>query len=349
MTKIKVFDFFSGCGGTSQGFRQAGFDIVFGLDFDKDASESFKLNFPEAAFVNDDIRTVNCDAISHLFNIEDNDGYTLFSGCAPCQPYSKQNSNKKEGDPRLDLLSEFSRFVSYYLPDFVFVENVPGLQKFNKNEGTFKKFLNTLFENGYSADFKVIPAAWFGVPQTRERLVLLASKSHKVELPTKTHGTEGIPYSTVREWIGKLPPLLAGTKHATLPDHECARLTDLNIQRIKATPEGGGRESWPSNLVLKCHQNHKGHTDVYGRLSWDKPASGLTTRCISYSNGRFGHPVQNRALSLREAACLQTFPMDYLFTGSLQSRARQIGNAVPPKMSEAIAKQIIQLISTPLA
>lgn len=349
MKKIKVFDFFSGCGGTSQGFRQAGFDVVFGLDFDEDASKSFKLNFPEAKFINDDIRTIQCDAISHLVKSENNDAYTLFSGCAPCQPYSRQNSNKKKDDPRLDLLSEFSRFVSYYLPDFVFVENVPGLQKFNKNEGTFKHFLNILQENGYSVDFKIIPAGWFGVPQTRERLVLLASKNYKVELPSQTHGTKNNPYSTVREWIGQLPPIEAGTKHPTLPDHESAKLSELNIERIKATPEGGGRESWPLNLVLKCHQNHKGHTDVYGRLSWDKPASGLTTRCISYSNGRFGHPLQNRALSLREAACLQTFPMDYLFTGSLQSRARQIGNAVPPKMSEAIAKQIIKLITTPLS
>ncbi len=345
MNKIRVFDFFSGCGGTSQGFKQAGFDVVFGLDFDRDASESFRLNFPEATIVNDDIRTISCDTISHLFDLEENDGYTLFSGCAPCQPYSKQNSNRKEDDPRLDLLSEFCRFVAYYLPDFVFVENVPGLQKFNQNEGTFKNFLNTLIGYGYSVDFNIIPAAWFGVPQTRERLVLLASKKWKVKLPVKTHGTLDTPYSTVREWIGDLPPIVAGAKHATIPDHESARLTDINIQRIKATPEGGGREAWPQALVLKCHQNHKGHTDVYGRLSWDKPASGLTTRCISYSNGRFGHPVQNRALSLREAACLQTFPMDYLFTGSLQSRARQIGNAVPPKMSEAIAKQIIKLIS----
>lgn len=346
MRKIKVFDFFSGCGGTSQGFKQAGFDVVFGLDFDEDASNSFKLNFPEASFINDDIRTISCDVISPLFSLKKEGEFTLFSGCAPCQPYSRQNSNKKADDPRLDLLSEFSRFVSHYLPDFVFVENVPGLQKFNKNEGTFKQFLNTLSRNGYSVDFNVIPAAWFGVPQTRERLVLLAAKNYEVKLPYKTHGTDDTPFSTVREWIGTLPPIDAGTKHASIPDHEAARLTEVNIERIKATPEGGGRESWPASLILKCHQNHKGHTDVYGRLAWDKPASGLTTRCISYSNGRFGHPMQNRALSLREAACLQTFPMNYKFSGSLQSRARQIGNAVPPKMSEAIGKQIVRLITS---
>ena len=97
-------------------------------------------------------------------------------------------------------------------------------------------------------------------------------------------------------------------------------------------------------MILECHRNHKGHTDVYGRLSWDKPASGLTTRCISYSNGRFGHPTQNRAISVREAACLQTFPLDYKFIGSLQSRARQIGNAVPPKMSETIGKHVLNII-----
>lgn len=345
MKKIKVFDFFSGCGGTSQGFKQAGFEVVFGLDFDSDAANSFNLNFPDVEFINDDIRKIESYSISHIFNAEPG-AYTLFSGCAPCQPYSKQNSNKKENDPRLDLLTEFSRFVEFYLPDFVFVENVPGLQKFNENEGTFRRFISMLNSLGYHFDYKVIPAAWFGVPQTRERLVLLASRHYSVKLPDRTHGVGSTPYSTVREWIGGLPPIDAGTRHVRISDHESARLSEINLKRIRATPEGGGRESWPDELILECHRNHKGHTDVYGRLSWDKPASGLTTRCISYSNGRFGHPEQNRAISLREAACLQTFPMDYKFSGSLQSRARQIGNAVPPKMSEAIAYQILNYVNS---
>ncbi|ENT6840455.1 DNA cytosine methyltransferase [Enterobacter kobei] len=343
MKKIKVFDFFSGCGGTSQGFRQAGMEIVFGLDYDHDASNSFRANFPQATFVNADIRDISDDAISHLINVDD-DEFILFSGCAPCQPFSKQNSNKRDDDPRLDLLKEFSRFVSYYLPDFVFVENVPGMQKFNKNEGTFKYFLDKLTENGYSFDYKVMPAAWFGVPQTRERLVLLAAKNFSVQLPLPTHGGSDNPFSTVRDWIGNLPPINAGEKHGIVPDHEAAKLTEINLKRIQSTPEGGSREFWPEELILKCHRNHKGHTDVYGRLSWDKPASGLTTRCISYSNGRFGHPTQHRAISVREAASLQTFPIDYKFTGSLQSRAKQIGNAVPPKMSEAIGKHLKKLI-----
>lgn len=343
MNKIKVFDFFSGCGGTSQGFKQAGFDVAFGLDFDHDAACSFKLNFPDAEFINADIRTLENNVIEHLFNVNDS-SYTLFSGCAPCQPYSRQNSNKKEGDPRLDLLNEFGRFVQHYLPDFVFVENVPGMQKFNENEGTFKSFISMLSRHGYNVDFKVLPAAWYGVPQTRERLVLLAAKNHQVTLPTQTHGLENSPYSTVRDWIGFLPPISAGETHPTVSDHVSAKLSDVNLQRIKATAEGGGRESWPDHLILECHRTHKGHSDVYGRLYWDKLASGLTTRCISYSNGRFGHPEQNRAISVREAACLQTFPLDYKFTGALNSKAKQIGNAVPPKMAEVIGNQILHIM-----
>lgn len=343
MKKIKVFDFFSGCGGTSQGFHQAGMDIVFGLDFDVDAASSFRANFPQAAFINSDIRLIDNNAINKLVKKHRND-YILFSGCAPCQPYSKQNSNKKNDDPRLDLLKEFSRFVEHYMPDFIFVENVPGMQKFNKNEGTFMMFLEILSSKGYSVDYKVMPAAWYGVPQTRERLVLIASKDFYVALPSPTHGVGNTPYSTVKDWIANLPKIEAGEKHNSIPDHEAARLSELNLRRIKCTPEGGSREFWPDELILECHRNHKGHTDVYGRLSWDKPASGLTTRCISYSNGRFGHPTQNRAISVREAACLQTFPLDYKFIGSLQSRARQIGNAVPPKMSETIGKHLLNII-----
>ncbi|MCA1176660.1 MULTISPECIES: DNA cytosine methyltransferase [unclassified Pantoea] len=344
MNKIKVFDFFSGCGGTSQGFHQAGFDVVFGLDFDADAAASFSENFPNSTFINADIRSVDEDILARFKEQVAENCPVLFSGCAPCQPYSRQNSNKKNDDPRLDLLKEFARFVKKNVPDFVFVENVPGMQKFDKSEGTFNDFLKTLSYLGYNFDYKVLPASWFGVPQTRERLVLLAAKDYEVSLPEKTHGDGKNPYSTVREWISHLPPIGAGESHAHIKDHIAAKLSEKNLQRIQCTPEGGGRESWPAHLLLECHKKHKGHTDVYGRLSWDKPASGLTTKCISYSNGRFGHPDQNRALTVREAACLQTFPDHYKFVGGMQSKARQIGNAVPPKMSEAIGKHILQLV-----
>lgn len=342
---IHVFDFFSGCGGTSAGLKAAGMSIAFGLDIDKDSSNTFIKNNPSAHFINDDITTVDPKRINDIVESSKKaDALTLFCGCAPCQPFSKQNMSRSIDDPRKGLLGEFGRFVSYYRPDFVLVENVPGIQNVDINNGHFQKFLEVLDNHSYNYDFGVIPALWFGVPQTRERFVLLASKINKISLPSKTHDGLSTPYATVRDWIGSLPPIAAGEQHEFVNDHVSAKLSELNLMRIKATPEGKGRESWPSDLILECHKKHKGHSDVYGRLAWDKPASGLTTRCISYSNGRFGHPEQHRAISIREAALLQTFPHDYIFVGSLVSKSKQIGNAVPPKMAEALGRAIISTI-----
>jgi DNA (cytosine-5)-methyltransferase 1 len=336
---IKVFDFFSGCGGTSCGLDAAGMDIVFALDSDPVALETFKENFPKAETIASNIQDVEPQQLTYL--IEKQKAPILFCGCAPCQPFSRQNNHKRVDDPRRNLLTEFSRFISYWKPEYILIENVPGLQKL-KSKGPFNGFLNQITKIGYSYSYAVLPARGFGVPQKRERLVLVASLIGEIELPELTHGPElGKPYSTLKDWISDLPAISAGETSLLDPDHQAAKLSDLNIQRIKATPEGGGREFWPEELWLNCHKGHKGHTDVYGRLHWDKPASGLTTRCISLSNGRFGHPVQDRALSIREAACLQTFPRSYRFKGNMVSKAKQIGNAVPPLMAQKIAESII--------
>ncbi|EPC8190001.1 DNA cytosine methyltransferase [Yersinia enterocolitica] len=334
--KIKVFDFFSGCGGTSEGLKKAGAEIFFGLDYDHDSSQTFKANNPDATFINDDIRSVSVSSLFQLVEHAKQDSHILFCGCAPCQPFSRQNQNKNTTDPRRGLLTEFGRFVEYYCPDYVLIENVPGLQKVDINDGPLYEFITLLKKKSYNLAYGVIPALWYGVPQTRERFVLMASLHSQIHLPERTHNGEDIPFATVRDWIGNIPPIEAGESHPTLRDHVSAKLSALNLKRIKATPEGKGREFWPKELLLECHKNHSGHSDVYGRLAWDKPASGLTTRCISYSNGRFGHPEQDRAISVREAALLQTFPLDYIFIGSMLSKAKQIGNAVPPKMAESI-------------
>lgn len=335
---IKVFDFFSGCGGTSCGFEQAGLDIVFGLDIDKDSVLTYKINFPSAAFIEADICSLATDILNPW--LIDRTQPILFCGCAPCQPFSKQNRQREETDTRRNLLSEFGRFVQDWLPDYVFIENVPGMQRVKGKKGPLPAFEALLKKLGYTYDVKVLPALWFGVPQTRERLVLLASRSAPISLPSPTHGPGKIPYTTVKDWIGGFNPLSAGGIDSVDPSHRAADLSKLNLARIASTPEGGGREHWPDNLILDCHRNHKGHTDVYGRLSWSKAAAGLTTRCISYSNGRFGHPDQNRAISVREAACLQTFPKNFIFIGNLNSKARQVGNAVPPLMARSIGMTI---------
>lgn len=338
---IKVFDFFSGCGGTSCGFEAAGMEIALGLDVDSDSAKTFQKNFPEAEFILGDIRDIHTIALA---NSVGNRGVPLlFCGCAPCQPFSRQNQTTDSSDSRRNLLSEFARFVKAWLPEYVFIENVPGMQKIAiDNVGPLPSFLKLLKKLGYSYESRVIPASHFGVPQKRERFVLLASRIGKIDLPVATHGPLGKPFSTVRDWINGLPELNAGEMSKKDPDHVAAKLSDLNLHRIRNTPEGGGRNDWPKSLWLDCHKGHIGHSDVYGRLSWDKPASGLTTKCISYSNGRFGHPNQDRAISVREAACLQTFPRKYKFYGQLQSKARQIGNAVPPLMAKAVGRQVIK-------
>jgi DNA (cytosine-5)-methyltransferase 1 len=337
---IQVIDFFSGCGGTSCGFRTAGLEILAGLDIDPEAAATFRSNFPEAAFIEGDVRSMEPAVLTEI--IGPRKSPLLFAGCAPCQPFSRQNRTTTRADPRRTLLKEFARFVEAWLPEYVFIENVPGMQKIQRS-GPLYSFQRILRKLGYQFECGIVPALWYGVPQTRERLVLLASRQHTVHIPAPTHGP-GMPegrYATVGDWIRNLPAIEAGQTHALDPDHAAAILSDLNLRRIRATPEGGGRDAWPRSLWLDCHKAYNGHSDVYGRLAWDRHAAGLTTRCISYSNGRFGHPTQDRAISVREAACLQTFPREYRFSGSLSSRARQIGNAVPPKMAEVFGRAFV--------
>jgi DNA (cytosine-5)-methyltransferase 1 len=334
--KIKVFDFFSGCGGTSAGLQAAGMEIVFGLDSDPDAAATFQLNFPRAGFLQADLTRLHPSKLQSLISPRRRNPI-LFCGCAPCQPFSKQNLHRNAKDRRIPLLSHFGRFVRYYRPEFILVENVPGLQSISQEPGPLPAFAHLLRKLGYQVVSGTIDCCDYGVPQKRQRFVLLASNIGDIALPPKTHGagTERA-VSTVNDWIGDLAPIEAGQELASVPNHRAASLSALNLRRIKATPPGGGRLDWPPDLTLRCHVGHTGHTDVYGRLRLDQPASALTTRCISLSNGRFGHPFQNRALSVREAASLQTFDADFRFSGSLNSMARQIGNAVPKLLAQRI-------------
>jgi len=338
-TSIRVFDFFSGCGGTSAGLRDAGMEVVFALDNDKDAAATFQANFPGATFFRRDVTGLRANSITKLVE-KDRTRPILFCGCAPCQPFSQQNGSRNKKDTRIPLLAHFGRFVKYHKPDFVLVENVPGLQKISSEAGPLPGFLKLLNDLGYSITTETIDCCDYVVPQKRKRFVLLASRSGDLALPQKTHGPgrANPTYSTVGEWISGLPEISAGETCTTVKNHRAASLSDQNLARIRATPIGGGRNDWPEDLRLKCHKDHDGHSDVYGRLRIDMPASALTTRCISLSNGRFGHPTQARAISVREAAKLQTFGDDFEFSGSLNSMARQIGNAVPVLLAQHLGE-----------
>ena len=343
---IKVFDFFSGCGGSSKGFQNAGMEIVCGVDNNKDAANSYEAHFKEAKFFSEDILHIETDALKDLVNSCSHHP-VLFCGCAPCQPFTKQNTQKSSNGKQ--LLKEFSRFVTHYQPELVFVENVPGMQRFQDNEGPFPDFLKDLSKSGYQYCHDIVTCQDYGVPQKRRRLILIASRFGPIRFPEKTHGPKSTHpnYSTVREWIGDLPAIQAGEIHDTIPNHRAASLSSKNLDRIRATPEGGSRKDWPKHLGLDldCHSGYQGHSDVYGRMVWDRPATGLTTRCISLSNGRFGHPEQDRAISVREAACLQTFPRDFELSGSLNSMARQIGNALPVKVAECFGRNFVDHVS----
>jgi DNA (cytosine-5)-methyltransferase 1 len=341
--RIKVFDFFSGCGGTSAGLRSAGMDIVLGIDSDADAAATYKANFPEAGFLSADLTKTRSNKLKSY--VDSCKGHaTLFCGCAPCQPFSKQNGSRDEKDSRSSLLSHFGRFVRYYKPDFILVENVPGIQNVTEHCSPLGDFVRLLEKLKYRHIVNVVDCRDYGVPQTRKRLVLIASRVGPLSFPEKTHG-EGtnLPYSTVWQWIKSFPRIMAGQECKTVANHRAAKLSKENLRRIRATPPGGSRSDWPRKLMLDCHKNgHDGHSDVYGRLRKDQPASALTTRCISLSNGRFGHPTQHRAISAREAATLQTFERTFIFKGTLTSTARQIGNAVPVLLAKRLGESFLK-------
>ena len=318
-------------------------NIRLGLDIDPDTERTFKANFPKAEFVCKDIRQQSVDDLKPYLQRRYNRP-RVFGACAPCQPFSSQNRSKHDRDGRRSLLGELHRFVKAYLPEYIFLENVPGLQAFGAQDGPFTDFIRLLNSLNYYYDDQIVMAYNYGVPQSRRRLVLLASLQGPVSIPPPTHGprTKHPNLPVVWDWISDLPAIEAGEAHTDVPNHRAAKLSAQNLLRIRTTPVGGDRRSWPQTLELECHQKYSGHTDVYGRMLKDRPASALTTRCISLSNGRYGHPTQDRAISVREAACIQTFPRKFTFHGNLNSMARQVGNAVPVEMAGVFGRFIIK-------
>ena len=265
-------------------------------------------------------------------------------GCAPCQPFSRYSSRyRKEGhkDDKWRLLYSFERLVREVLPDIVSMENVPNLI----NEEVFNDFVNTLEELNYFVDYRVVYCPDYGVPQHRKRLVLLASRLGEINLIPPMY--EKNNYLTVRDAIGHLQPIAAGEVCKEDLLHRSSSLSNINVRRIRQSVPGGTWRDWDDDLKLNCHKKKSGHTfpSVYGRMEWNKPSPTITTQFYGYGNGRFGHPEQNRAISLREGAILQSFPDDYIFIDDEHpARKRElgthIGNAVPVELGRAIGISI---------
>ncbi len=343
-----AIDFFCGGGGMTRGLLDAGIQVIAGIDSNPNCHDTYEKN-NHNIYLECDICKLTPDQLKEKFPQLNNPDDVMLVGCAPCQPFSLlrreefDESGKSIPHKSVNLLTEFGRFVKNIKPAHVMVENVPGIK--GKGADVLDSFKLMLENEGYQWDEKTLYAKDYGVPQNRRRYVLIASRLFKPAIPKPTHGNKSnlLPYRTVRQAIAKYPAIATGETHKTIPNHHCANLSPLLLQRIKATPhDGGSRTDWPENLVLDCHKNFKGHTDVYGRMKWDEPSPTLTVKCFSLSNGRFGHPEQNRAISLREAAALQTFKDDYVFYGSVQEIGKQIGNAVPVLLAKVMGDYVLR-------
>jgi DNA (cytosine-5)-methyltransferase 1 len=271
---------------------------------------------------------------------------TLLAGCAPCQPFSSYSQSAKRETPHgdWDLLRSFSKLVLAVRPTLVTMENVPPLMK----QEIFKEFVADLRDAGYELDFKIVDGRDIGLPQRRQRLVLVASQLGPIVIPNAQK-----PQSTVRDTIADLPPLSAGSFDPNDPLHAAASLSPLNLTRIRHSKPGGTWRDWPKELVAACHTRESGATypSVYGRMEWDRPAPTMTTQCYGFGNGRFGHPEQDRAISLREAAMIQSFPQNYSFVQNksainINTLGRMIGNAVPVLLGEFIGEFLVEHVRT---
>ena len=341
MENVGVIDLFCGIGGLSHGFVQEGFKILGGYDFDSTCKYAFTTN-NDAPFYSKDVAKVTGKELNLLFG----DNLKVLVGCAPCQPFSPYSNSLKEKDKsKWSLIEEFARLVRETKPEVISMENVPQLQMFQEAD-ILGRFLRILRRNGYRPIVYNVFCPDYGIPQSRRRLVLLAAKK-PIKLVEATHGNGKLPYATVSETIRHLPELAAGGIDPLDPLHRSRALTEINRKRMAATKEGGSWKDWPQELVLACHRKESGKSygSVYGRMRWDDLAPTITTHCTGIGNGRFGHPTQDRAISFREAALLQTFPSDYDFIDktldfNASSVSRQIGNAVPPLLGQVIAKSI---------
>jgi DNA (cytosine-5)-methyltransferase 1 len=335
--RIEVIDLFCGAGGLSRGLSDAGLKIVAGVDLDHDCEYAFSHN-NDSQFICCDVSRVDCSELSKLYTTN---SIRVLSGCAPCQPFSRYGRAAENRRSKWSLLMDFARVAESIGPDIITVENVPELAQHQ----VFSKFQNRLENAGYQLKYDFLYGPSFGIPQRRTRLVLIGSRLGTPCLPKLTH-KRNVP--TVRTAISKLRHLEAGGADAKDSLHRSCKLSELNLKRIAASKPGGTWRDWPKALRADCHKVASGGTypAVYGRMVWDEPSPTITTQFFGFGNGRFGHPEQNRAISLREGAILQTFPHDYAFHDpdtpmSIQKIGQLIGNAVPVRLGFVIGKAII--------
>jgi DNA (cytosine-5)-methyltransferase 1 len=342
--KIKAVDFFCGGGGMSFGMKKAGIDVLAGIDYEPDCKETYEANIQGAKFIEANVFDLKEHELEDQLNLTKNDDNLLLIGCSPCQFWSIINTDRKKSEKSKNLLIEFERFVKYFNPGYVVVENVPGVLR-EKKESGLEDFIEWLKENNYKVHFNIHNTNDYNVPQNRKRFTLVANRvTQKEILPAICTGKK----PTVRDVIGEhngFPKLNPGNRD---PENKntVAGLQPICLERMQYIDKDGGNRFGFANinhLQLKCFIGRdKSFKDTFGRLWWDRPSSTITTKFYAVSNGRFTHPDEDRAISLGEGAALQSFPKEYKFYGNnIASIARLIGNAVPPEYAKRIGLAII--------
>lgn len=341
MVNIAAVDLFCGVGGLTRGILNEGINVVAGIDIEESCKFAYEKN-NDSKFIHRDIKEITSDEVLLLY--PENTDIKVLMGCAPCQPFSSYSYRYKTNQNtvnKMDLLDYFGKLVLEIQPEIISMENVPQLIK----EKVFKNFVLLLKKEKYHVCWRVVYAPEYGVPQNRKRLLMLASKLGEINLISPIYNDKNYP--TVRETIEFLPDIESGEVSEEDNMHRSVKLSEKNLKRIKQSKPGGTWKDWEKELLLECHKKNSGKSygSVYGRMEWDKPSPTITTKFYGYGNGRFGHPNQNRAISYREGALLQTFPKNYEFIDqeekiSYSQIGIQIGNAVPVKLAEAIGKSI---------
>lgn len=332
MDKYKAVDLFAGCGGLSEGMRRSGFDVRVAIEIGENEASAYKMNHPGTEVLQRDICRVKAREVLELLG---NGKLHLLAGCPPCQGFSsirKLNRRRSTRDKRNKLVMEYLRFVEELKPLTIMMENVPGIVDYY----LFRKLVKKLKELGYCIKFDIVNVKDYGVPQRRRRLVLVGSLLGKIDIARPTN-----EMVTVREAIGGMESM----DKSNDPLHKIIIKHNEKVKRmLPIIPKnGGGRKDLPEEYRLKCHSKEKvGFDDVYGRLRWDDYANTITGGCLNPSKGRFLHPEENRVITPREAALIQTFPLDYKFPLGIRktSLASMIGEALPPKFSYIQCKHI---------
>jgi len=335
--QIAAVDLFCGVGGLTYGLKAAGISVRAGVDVDRRCAFPYEQNCG-ARFVHRDVRELTGRDLDALY---EDAPVRVLAGCAPCQPFSTYSQSRKSVDGRWELLNEYVRLAEEVKPQVLTLENVAGLA----GKEIWSSVQRRLKEAGYNLSWREVACDQLGLPQRRKRLVLLGSRLGAIRFDTKAFHSEPM---TVRQAIAHLPPLGAGAAHPGDPLHAASSLSPINLRRIKASAPGRTWRDWPAALRAACHLRKSGETypAVYGRMEWDKPAPTITTQFYGFGNGRFGHPEQDRAITIREAAILQSFPESYQFIRpgeipTFRHLGIMIGNAVPPRLGEAIGRSIL--------